>query len=67
MVDVKPHIKGLVHFQYYRDRSLWYRTDSGLLFPVPIEDIGTATFDAEDKARLFMRYIRKWLEIVAHD
>lgn len=32
------------------------------MFPVPIEDIGDATFLAEDKAILFMRYIRKYIE-----
>jgi hypothetical protein len=51
-----------VHFQYYRDKELWYVTDSGFLFPVPIGDAGTATFLKEDKAILFMRYIRKYKE-----
>lgn len=48
-----------VSFQYYRDGNLWYKTESGFLFPVPVEDIGNATFLAVDKAMLFMRYIRK--------
>lgn len=51
-----------VHFQYYRDNELWYKTDSGFLFPVPISDIGNATFMRDDKAILFMRYIRKYKE-----
>lgn len=51
-----------VHFQYYRDKELWYKTDSDFLFPVPITDAGTATFLNEDKAILFMRYIRKFKE-----
>lgn len=51
-----------VHFQYYRDNELWYKTDNGFLFPVPIskKEIGTATFSRDDKAILFMRYIRKY-------
>jgi len=53
-----------VHFQYYRDKDLWYKTDSGFLFPVPISDAGTATFLREDKAILFMRYIRRYKEEV---
>lgn len=61
-LDLKPYIKGQVRFQFYRDNSLWYQTDSGLLFPVPISDIGNATFLVEDKGILFMRYIRKHLE-----
>ena len=32
---------------------------SGFRFPVPISDAGTATFLAEDRAMLFMRYIRR--------
>lgn len=50
----------ITKFIYYRDSSLWYETDNGFKFPVPIEDIGTATFYDEDKTILFMRYIRKW-------
>lgn len=33
----------------------------GFSFPVPITDCGDATFLVEDKALLFMRYIRKHL------
>jgi len=52
-----------VKFCFYRDGSLWYETDCGFSFPVPIDDVGTATFLAEDKALIFMRYIRKHLEL----
>ena len=30
------------------------------LFPVPIEDLGTATVRLNEKALLLMRYMRKW-------
>lgn len=50
-----------VHFQFYREMELWYKTETGFEFPVPIDDIGGAIFLAEDKAILFMRYIRKHL------
>jgi hypothetical protein len=50
-----------VNFSYYRGGDLWYKTECGFLFPVPISDIGEATFLAEDRAMLFMRYIRKYL------
>jgi hypothetical protein len=49
-------------FQYYRDQQLWYETDNGFLFPVPIDDVGTATFLKSDKTLYMMRYIRKWHE-----
>lgn len=48
-----------VRFSFYRDGQLWYETQCGFRFPVPITDAGTATFLAEDRAILFMRYIRK--------
>lgn len=51
-----------VHFRFYRAKELWYATEDGFVFPVPIEDIGDATFLAEDKALLFMRYIRKQIK-----
>ncbi len=53
-----------VTFEYYRDGELWYTTECGFKFPVPIEDAGTAVFKAQDKAILFMRYIRKEIEAV---
>jgi len=52
-----------VRFAFYCDSNLWYRTECGFEFPVPIDDVGTATFLAEDKALLFMRYIRKHLKL----
>ena len=56
-----------VTFQYYRDGDLWYTTECGFKFPVPISDIGNATFNASDKAILFMRYIRKFMEKCAQE
>lgn len=53
-----------VHFKFYRDGELWYATDCGFEFPVPITDAGTATFLVEDRAILFMRYIRKHREYI---
>ena len=61
-----------VHFVWYQKGMLWYRvsfpdpnSQETMLyeFPVPIEDAGDAAFHAEDKALLFMRYIRKHLEL----
>jgi len=51
-----------VTFRFYRDGQLWYETECGFEFPVPISDAGTATFLAQDRAILFMRYIRKHIE-----
>ena len=48
-----------VRFSFYRDGDLWYETECGFRFPVPVSEAGTATFLAEDRAILFIRYIRK--------
>ena len=53
-----------VRFSFYRDGQLWYETECGFCFPVPIEDVGTATFLAQDRAILFMRYIRKHIAAI---
>lgn len=53
-----------VRFSWFRDGELWYRTECGFSFPVPISDIGSATLLAEDKAILFMRYIRKHMNMI---
>lgn len=61
---IKDHVKGEVTFQYYRDGNLWYRAETGFEFPVPIDDIGNATFLAKDRAMLFMRYMRKHMALL---
>lgn len=53
-----------VKFDFYRDGELWYKTENGFKFPVPIDDTGTATFNSEDKSIFFMRWIRQHLEFV---
>lgn len=54
-----------VNFSHYRASHLYYSINtygSTYSFPVPIEDIGDATFLDEDKALIFMRYIRQSLK-----
>lgn len=53
-----------VKFEYFKGAELWYKTECGFLFPVPIGDVGDATFLKEDKAMLFMRYIRKHIKVL---
>lgn len=63
-IDVKRAVKDYVHFVYYRDSQLWYREIGGAVFPVPVEDIGDATFNASDKGLLFMRYMNRYNEMI---
>jgi hypothetical protein len=56
-----------VRLRFYSRGSLWYITDTGFEFPVPVSDrgeVGNATFLAEDKAIYFMRYIRKHMQFL---
>ena len=53
-----------VVFVRYFDGQLWYKTECDFEFPVPTDDVGTATMLAQDKALLFMRYIRKHTETI---
>ncbi len=64
MLTIKEMVSGgkKVKFQYYRAKELWYVTEDGFEFPVPVADCGDGVFLAEDKAILFMRYIRKHVE-----
>lgn len=66
MLTVKDMVKDnkQVTFEFYRKGELWYKTEDGFMFPVPIDDTGDGTFKAEDKAMFFMRYIRKQFEAV---
>lgn len=66
-MSIKGMVSGgkQVKFIRYLDQNLWYVTECGFEFPVPTTDTGNATFLAEDKAMMFMRYIRKHLNTLA--
>lgn len=66
MLTIKEMVSGgkKVKFQFYRAKELWYVTEDGFEFPVPVADCGDGVFLNEDKAILFMRYIRKHLESI---
>lgn len=61
MHNIKDMVKDgkKVKFMFYRSGELFYKTECGFEFPVPINDCGNGVFLAEDRAMLFMRYIRK--------
>lgn len=53
-----------VTFSYLRKGNAFYNiivNNTNYMFPVPLDDIGDATLLKEDKAIIFMRYIRKAL------
>jgi hypothetical protein len=63
MSKLKDMVKDkVVRFKFYRAGELWYTTECGFEFPVPISDTGDGVFLVEDRAILFMRYIRKHMD-----
>ena len=69
-VNIKDLVKDnkKVRFSYYRDKSFWYEHEDGLLFSIPLSEVDApacrATLPAEEKAILFMRWIRKYLDVM---
>ena len=67
-MDIKDIVKdNTVRFLRYRKGVAYYTVrvpseNARYAFPVPLDDIGDATLEAEDKAILFMRYIRQAIE-----
>lgn len=66
MIDIKNAVTDnkLATFTQYVDGELWYKTEAGEQFPVPVADAGVATFKAQEKALLLMRYMRKWNKVM---
>ena len=64
--SLKELVKGKqVFFSHYRKGFMYYVVSHDEIFyqfPVPIDDVGDATLLKEDKAMLFMRYIRKAID-----
>lgn len=61
MSSIKEMVSGgkSVTFSHFSDNQLWYKTECGFEFPISEEDSKGATFMAQDRAMLFMRFIRK--------
>jgi hypothetical protein len=64
-MNIKDMIKNKkVTFLFFKEDELWYTTECGFEFPVPTNDVGTAAMNAQDKAILFMRWIRKHIALI---
>lgn len=50
MLYNEDRTKKTITFTHYFDGSLWYKTECGFEFPVPVSDIGNAPFKAQDDA-----------------
>lgn len=65
-VDIKEHVNDnqRVRFVMFRDDQFWYETEKGFMFPISLDEIRNSKVSmlANDKALLFMRWIRKYKE-----
>jgi hypothetical protein len=67
-MNIKEIVKdNKVNFFRYRQGVMYYTLkvpghDKEHMFPVPLSDVGDATLQAQDKAIIFMRYIRKAID-----
>ncbi len=64
MIDIKRAVSEnrRVSFDFYRAGLLYYTTEFNEIFSVPVDDVGDATFNSNEKAIMLMRYMRKWNE-----
>jgi len=51
-----------VNFMFFMSGKLWYRTESGFKFPVPIKGSKQSVFLSEDRANRFYPYIKAHVE-----
>ncbi len=51
-----------VSFMFFMSGKLWYRTESGFKFPVPIRGSKQSVFLNEDRANRFYPYIKAHVE-----
>lgn len=46
-------------FSFCRDSALYYETECGFVFEIPVADTKGASFNVEERAIRLMRWIRK--------
>ncbi len=67
MLSIKEMVAGKsVKLMHFCQDELWYVTEDGFEFPVPLSETGSAKWLPEDKAILFMRYIKKHVDFLAN-
>lgn len=54
LIDI---LKEQAHFDFCREGQLYYKTDSGFRFHVPVNELGTGIALPTDKAIVFMKWI----------
>lgn len=64
--DIKGMVENnkVVNFTRFQGGQLWYSTECGFEFPVSLQEVGQSTYPSQDKALLFLRFIRKHIEMI---
>lgn len=64
-MNIKDMVKGkTVRFVYFKENELWYTTECGFEFPVPLDDTAGAVFNSLEDAIYFMRWINKHIKYI---
>ena len=65
-MNIKDMVKDgkKAQFSHFKQNELWYVTEDGFEFPVPVSDTGDGVFHHQEKAMLLMRYIRKHIALL---
>lgn len=58
------HVKGTSKFQRYCGGYLYYVTDTGIEFTVPVVDIDSGSVRDEEKTMTLMRWLRQHIDWV---
>ncbi len=68
LIDLVKDNKKL-KFSFFRDNEFWFEQEDGFRFPISLEEIlaSRVTILAEDKALLYMRWMRKYIESLVAD
>ena len=62
--NIKQHVVDgqMVTLKFYKENSLWYETEKGLIFEVPTSETGNGTYNVTEKAINMMKFISKQLD-----
>ena len=57
------HVQGHSTFDFYRDGNLYFTTDTGLAFMVPVADLGSGSVYTLNKSITLMKWIRQQMDL----
>lgn len=64
MIKLSDHYKGEAFFSCYRDGNLWYVTEKGFEFPIPVSDLQGTQVKSVEKAIFLLRWMRRHADII---